>query len=280
MRKSTFFLLFVFLNWFQLFAQHDTTTFVRQYPSLNKEYFKSYWTDGKGVLLSPMQWNTRQWITASAVVGGGILLYTQDKPIHDFFMEHRSKGMDNMSKYVFEPFGNGIGTMAFVGTSYLAGSLANNDRLMGTSLTAAKSFIISYALTFGIKHLAHRHRPLHDNPADPHIWEGPFGNPEYTSFSSGHSAVAFSVATVYALEYWKTEWVPMLAYTLAAGTAVSRMYDNKHWASDVFIGSAIGCATGAYMWRQSKKNKSSARFSLSYLHDGYMLHAVIPIKCK
>ena len=64
------------------------------------------------------------------------------------------------------------------------------------------------------------------------------------------------MATVYALEYSSTIWVPVLSYTLAAGTAVSRLYDNKHWASDVVIGSALGFVTGRFMWKQSRKGNN------------------------
>jgi membrane-associated phospholipid phosphatase len=60
------------------------------------------------------------------------------------------------------------------------------------------------------------------------------------------------MATVYAMEYRSTIWVPVLVYTLATGTAVSRLYDNKHWASDVVIGSALGFVTGRFTWKQSR----------------------------
>jgi membrane-associated phospholipid phosphatase len=58
------------------------------------------------------------------------------------------------------------------------------------------------------------------------------------------------------MEYSSTIWVPVLAYTLATGTAISRLYDNKHWASDVVIGSALGFVTGRFMWKMSRKGNN------------------------
>jgi membrane-associated phospholipid phosphatase len=47
-----------------------------------------------------------------------------------------------------------------------------------------------------------------------------------------------------------------LCYAFATGTAWSRVYDNKHWPSDVFIGAALGYAIGktVYHVMQGKSN--------------------------
>ncbi|MFC1769993.1 phosphatase PAP2 family protein, partial [Nitrospirota bacterium] len=58
--------------------------------------------------------------------------------------------------------------------------------------------------------------------------------------SSGHSSAAFSVMTVFAHQYRDTKWVPYAAYGTAALTALSRVHDDKHWASDVLFGGAVG----------------------------------------
>jgi len=225
-----------------------------QYPELNKTYFISYWYDTKSFVVSPARWKTKQWIELGVVAGVGVLAYTQDEKIQKYFIIHQSPTADNFSKYVFEPFGRFAPVL--IGGLYLGGRLAKDNRLAGTSLTAAKAFIVS-ALGAGIiKQITHRHRPYQDDIPDHANWDGPFSSIEYTSFPSGHATSAFSMATVYAMEYSSTIWVPILSYTLATGTAVSRLYDNKHWASDVVIGSALGFVTGRFMWKQSRKGNS------------------------
>ncbi len=225
-----------------------------QYPELNKTYVKSYWYDTKSFIASPAKWRTKQWIEFGAVTGAGVLAYTQEEKIQKYFLAHQSTAGSNFSTYIFEPFGRFAPVL--IGGLYLGGRLANDSRLAGTSLTAAKAFIVSAVGTNIIKQLTHRHRPFQDDVPDHANWDGPFSDIHYASFPSGHSTAAFSMATVYALEYRSTVWVPVLAYTLATGTAVSRLYDNKHWASDVLIGSALGFVTGRFMWKQSRKDRN------------------------
>jgi membrane-associated phospholipid phosphatase len=222
------------------------------YPALNEAYLRSYLTDTRDFVLSPVTWKTLQWLTFGAVAGAGMIAYTQDERIQSWFMTHHSTSADQFSAYLFEPIGNGKGTCILLGGLYAGGLIARDRRLAGTSLTAAKAFVVSGLFTQIIKQLAHRHRPFQDEIPDHTRWEGPIASTEFNSFSSGHSAAAFSVASVFAMEYRSTVWVPVLAYTLAGGTAVSRLYDNKHWASDVLIGSALGFVTGRFMWRQSQ----------------------------
>jgi membrane-associated phospholipid phosphatase len=62
----------------------------------------------------------------------------------------------------------------------------------------------------------------------------------YVSFPSGHTANAFALATVVAMQYRDEPWVPVLAYTVAASVGLSRMVLDRHWASDVLIGAVVG----------------------------------------
>ena len=61
------------------------------------------------------------------------------------------------------------------------------------------------------------------------------------SFPSGHSAAAFSLATVWANERPRDRG---LAYSLAVLAGLSRIGLKQHWPSDVFWGAAIGTAAG------------------------------------
>jgi len=225
-----------------------------QYPELNKTYIKSYWYDTKSFVVSPAKWRARQWIEFGVVAGAGVLAYTQDEKIQEYFVGHQSETADNLSKYIFEPYGRFAPVI--IGGLYIGGRLAKDNRLAGTSLIAAKSFVVSAVGATILKQLTHRHRPYQDDIPDHANWDGPFSSYEYNSFPSGHATAAFSMATVYAMEYSSTIWVPIVSYTLAAGTAISRLYDNKHWASDVVIGSALGFVTGRFMWKQSRKGNN------------------------
>ena len=66
-----------------------------------------------------------------------------------------------------------------------------------------------------------------------------------TSFPSGHSAAAWSVASVFAEEFGdEYKWAPAAAYGVAALTSYARMHYSKHWASDVVMGAMVGFVAG------------------------------------
>ena len=64
------------------------------------------------------------------------------------------------------------------------------------------------------------------------------------TFPSGHTATAFFGATVLAHEFQDTHPELVIAgYTLATATGALRIANNKHWVTDVLLGSAIGIAS-------------------------------------
>lgn len=72
------------------------------------------------------------------------------------------------------------------------------------------------------------------------------------SFFSGHSTMAFglvaSAATIASLRGYRNAWlVWAVGLPLAASTAILRLAADKHWMTDVLLGSALGLATGILM---------------------------------
>jgi membrane-associated phospholipid phosphatase len=63
------------------------------------------------------------------------------------------------------------------------------------------------------------------------------------------------VATALALEYRETKWVPVVAYTIATLTALSRVYQNRHWTSDIVLGSALGHFVTKAVWKNNNKKQ-------------------------
>ncbi|BAV05337.1 PAP2 superfamily protein [Filimonas lacunae] len=68
--------------------------------------------------------------------------------------------------------------------------------------------------------------------------------PDYSnklSFPSGHTATAFASAEFMRMEYKDVSpWYGIAGYAVAATTGYLRMYNNKHWLSDVVTGAGIG----------------------------------------
>jgi membrane-associated phospholipid phosphatase len=151
---------------------------------------------------------------------------------------------DDVSTYALEPWGSGLYTIPALGIMYGVGAIIKDDKARYTALKGFEAYVFGFVTAQIIKQLTHRHRPYQDNPPNPYAWDGPFMPVSNSSFPSGHSTVVFAVATVIATSYNKTIWVPILCYTLAGLTAASRVYQNDHWFSDVFVGSVLGFAIG------------------------------------
>jgi len=239
----------------------------------DKKYFVSYFQDTKDVIKSPFRWTNKQWLVAGGISLAGIIVYTQDEQIRNFFQRNQSQSADDFSKYFFEPLGRGLYSLPLLAGFYFYGAIAKDSRAKFVALTGLKAFVISTGFTQVIKQLTHHHRPNQNFPPDPHIWDGPFSNFEYTSFPSGHSTAIFSIATVIASEYNDTFWVPIVSYAIAGLASMSRIYDDEHWASDVFFGAVLGYGIGKLVYNNSGKRfvfypvSSSGNFGFSVVYS-------------
>ena len=63
----------------------------------------------------------------------------------------------------------------------------------------------------------------------------------FNSFPSGHTATAFAGAEFLWQEYKEVSiWYGISGFIVATGTGAFRMYNNKHWLTDVVAWAGIG----------------------------------------
>lgn len=230
--------------------------------SMDAAYFKGYATDAGKIITAPLRWEPKDWIKFSLVVGGTGALLLADKEIKEFSQRNRSTAAGGFA-HVGNAIGDPLVVLPAAGAFYLYGRLADDSRVRRTSLLALESLVMSGALTEGIKRLAGRPRPEAGEAAG--TWHGPSLDKRYVSFSSGHTANAFAVATVVANEYGDVPYVAPTAYSLATLTALSRIYSNKHWASDTLFGAAIGhfVSKAVLSYHKEDKNQLAKRLSIA-----------------
>jgi membrane-associated phospholipid phosphatase len=116
--------------------------------------------------------------------------------------------------------------------TYLVGRYAikppegKTNKVSHLGFDLVRANIVTQALTFGVKLAFRRDRPTG----------------ECCSFPSGHAAVTFASASVLERHLGGRATWP----TFAVGTyvALSRVFDQRHFLSDVLFGSALGIASG------------------------------------
>jgi hypothetical protein len=135
-------------------------------------------------------------------------------------------------------------TYSFIGlggASFLLGHMEQDDHLSEAGLLAGEAAINSTAVAYAFKEVIQRQRPDQGNGHGDFFGGG-------ASFPSEHSAIAWSVASVWAHEYpgWFSQ---MAAYGLASAVTVTRVTAKQHFPSDAIIGSVLGWYFGRQVFR-------------------------------
>lgn len=127
------------------------------------------------------------------------------------------------------------------GASFLFGHMTHNDHLQEAGLLSGEAAIDSTGVAYLLKAITQRQRPLDGNEHGNFFQGG-------GSFPSEHSAIAWSIASVWAHEYpgWLSQTA---AYGLASAITVTRVTAKQHFPSDVIVGSALGWYFGRQVYR-------------------------------
>lgn len=132
--------------------------------------------------------------------------------------------------------------------------------LRDRTVIMATSYLLLSGTVFGLKSITKIERP-----------DGSSRN----SFPSGHTANAFAGAEFLRQEYGdQSVWYGVAGYAVATGTGLFRMYNNRHWLTDVAAGAGIGIlSTKIAYWVQpyltqklfkDKKGKTMTAVAPSY----------------
>ena len=256
-------------------------------------YFILLGSDLKQSFTKPFHMSKKDWGNFGKFTLATVALSFADEPIQRGALKLRNKntGLNNVSKYITN-FG-GIYEAYTLAAFGAYGFIFKNGKMKTTTLLATQAYITASAVESVAKYLSGRTRPSYypDGTEPEPRFTGPFsktatnssGKKVYSSFPSGHTTVAFAAATVFALEYKDKPLVPIIAYSAATMIGLSRITENKHWATDVFVGAALGFLTGKQVvnnyHRYSKlkapaQKKNTVTFNLNYSY-GHLMPGMI-----
>lgn len=229
---------------------------------LNKDFFVNFTNDLGKVLVSPVHWKKKDLFTFSAVLGAGCLLYAVDEDLQHWVQDNKSSTSSDFFEFITH-FGDGRTLLGLIAVMYTTGELFHDKNLRKTALLGLESWMTAGIINMSLKAIIGRARP---STSDSSCSFRPFSTKSsYFSLPSGHSVSAFAVATVIA-DRSKSALIDILSYSLATMVALSRVHNNNHWASDVFIGSSLGYFVAKKILllnhdRNSRKVNLNFRFS-------------------
>jgi membrane-associated phospholipid phosphatase len=208
-----------------------------------------------------------------------------DRPAANFVRTH---GQDNetlqRASHVMEALAI-PGAFIIGGGLYVGGKLGDDDGMADAGLHTTEAVLIASALSGVLKLATGRARPYvsHDSSGDFGFMRG-LHDDRYRSFPSGHTVIAFAMAAAATQEVDRSGGPAFLVgaatYSGATLVGLARMYHNKHWASDVVVGAAVGIFTGrrVVQWHHSHPGNRVDRWLLgvSVRSDGGGGRVVLP----
>jgi membrane-associated phospholipid phosphatase len=217
-------------------------------PTLEKQFFKNILHDQKAIWTSPfhLQGREARWLVPLGV--GTAALIATDRSTGDEMAE--SQKQLNASR-IISYAGSGYAVSGVAATFYLVGRATHNDRARETGLLGAEALIDSGIVVTVLKEITQRRRPTAAQGRGDFFDGG-------SSFPSGHSIAAWSLATVIANEYHDRPLVQITAYGIASAVSVARFTSLNHYLSDVLVGSVTGYGIGRYVYHtHHRKNPVS-----------------------
>ena len=174
-----------------------------------------------------------RWYHGAIAAGGLSALMLLDHPIQRYAVHNNGPGANSVAstvRHFGQPEVYGTITVGLVATGLITGNQAitrSGGRLaLSLALAGAGTQIGKFALG--------RPRPEQSLDADAY---SPFSG--QVSFPSGHTALAFALATSLADDIHRP-WATVGLYGMATAVGWSRINDNRHWLSDVAAGDIVG----------------------------------------
>ncbi|WPO76972.1 phosphatase PAP2 family protein [Flavobacterium sp. KACC 22761] len=171
-----------------------------------------------------LKFNYKQLIIPSVLIGYGVIGIGNDQLLNFNHQIQSEVTEDIDEKITIDDFSQYAPAASVYALNAFGVKGKNNIR--DRSVILVTSYAIMATTVLSLKSIVHEERP-----------DGSSNN----SFPSGHTATAFMGAEFLYQEYKdKSIWYGIAGYAVATGTGLFRIYNNRHWLTDVAAGAGIG----------------------------------------
>ena len=203
MKKTSFVLVFI-LMYFNVFSQTKSQDTLKQQKKIEVSY---------KTLIIPI-----------SLIGYGTLSLYKDRLTKLDTSIRNNINSDNEKTFPLDEETQSLAFISVYGLNLFGVKGKNNFK--DRSIVLATAYLLMGSSITVLKNTTKRQRPNQTG---------------FTSFPSGHTATAFMGAEFLFQEYKDVSpWYGVSGYFIAAGTGYLRMYNNKHWFSDVVAAAGIG----------------------------------------
>jgi hypothetical protein len=203
-----------------------------------KSYFKNILTDEKVIWSSPVRMNRRQWLTIAlpfAAATAGLVASDREAATALPNTPDQIRWSERVSHL------GGLYTLGgVIGAELLIGKTTDHPHLSQLGRLTSEAVIDSMVVSYGVKTLTTRERPL-ENQGQGRFWKGS------DSFPSGHATHSWAAAMVIVRDPHTPKWLKVTACSVATAVSLSRWSGQKHFPSDIFVGSVLGGLIGNYV---------------------------------
>lgn len=232
MKNKLFITLLIFIN--LSFAQ-------------NKYDFDQFINEGGDYFTAPLEWKAKDFLFLGLTAGATIGAMQLDNAAKEFTQTNRP---ENSSIPILAGRFYGEPVVPALLSTYLIiqGNSTGNSANKKIGFEIAQSVFYSFATTQLLKLILGRERPATTNDDTNFTWFALFDN-NFWSMPSGHTTTAFALSTVL-YENTDSDILKILSFAPALLTAYSRVYENRHWISDVVLGGIIGFTTAKFFVKE------------------------------
>ncbi|MCX6150304.1 MAG: phosphatase PAP2 family protein [Ignavibacteriales bacterium] len=254
MKKVFIIILLTVLCESSLFAQNPV---LPDSVEQNKYNFSQFGNETWNFIKQPTKWDGYDWLRLGILSAGTFLVMQADNPIRNFVNSDKEYGLNKKyaKSYPIE-FGNMWGELYFTEALFAGFTVyalyAGDKTAHKIAFEITQAAFYTFLVNGSLKYLIGRSRPYLEQGNQTYVPFSKYDNPDHQSLPGGHTGITMALTTVLSRNA-KPLWLKILAYVPAALSIISRVYLDRHWSSDIFLGGAVGYLSATWVVDQHEK---------------------------